>query len=167
MNFKAPFICFYVYVFVFIALCIEVEVICEFFKNPQSQSNLITWSLVWCMTSSASRASAWFHWSNLRMSLMPMFTKDVRTNQGKLGILWHMKVFLTICTRFASFLVFQIQCVRFFGWDMWFTKITSCWCNMSFWLQRTWSWSFYYEEISNEKLRSPSKLHALMDKAMD
>jgi hypothetical protein len=25
----------------------------------------------------------------------------------------------------------------------------------------------YYEEISNEKLRSPSKLHALMDKVMD
>jgi hypothetical protein len=41
------------------------------------------------MITSASKTSTWFHWSNLRMWSVLMFTRDVRTSQGRLSTLWH------------------------------------------------------------------------------
>jgi hypothetical protein len=73
--------------FLFLAFYIEVEVFYQFCFNPPSMLNLITWSLVWSMVSSASKASAWFHWSNSRMWSVPMSIKDVKTSQGRFGIL--------------------------------------------------------------------------------
>jgi hypothetical protein len=77
--------CFQFHSFQFLALCIEIEVLFQFCFNPLGLSNLITSSQVWCMISFASRASTWFHWSNSRSSPIPMFIRNVRTNQGRRG----------------------------------------------------------------------------------
>jgi hypothetical protein len=133
MDFKIPILSIF---FSFLVFYIEVEVLCQFCFNPASMSNLITWSLV-CMIVFTSKASTWFHWSNSRMWSVLMFTKDVKTSQGRLGTLWHKKVFFTICTRFDSCLVFPFEYVNFSNWNMWLTKIFFSWCSVNFWLQRT------------------------------
>jgi len=132
-----PFLLF-IYFFQFLALCIEVEIIYEFGFNPRVPSNLITWSLIWRMISSTSRALAWFLWSYSEMWSISMSTRDVRINQGKLGTLWHKWVFFTICTKFDSFPIFPFESVNFFDWDMWFIEIISSYCGVNFWLQQTW-----------------------------
>ncbi len=80
MDFKIPVLSIS---FLFLAFYIEVEVIYEFCLNAPSILNLITWSLVWCMISSASKALAWFHWSNSSMRSVPMSTRDVKKRSRK------------------------------------------------------------------------------------
>jgi hypothetical protein len=96
-----------------LSLCIKIEIFFQFCLNPLGLSNLIMSSHVWCMISFASKALAYFHWSNPRMSSVPMSTKDVKTSQGRLGILWCKRMFLTICTRFDSCPVFPFESFNF------------------------------------------------------
>jgi hypothetical protein len=73
--------------FLFLTFYIEVEVLYQFCFNPLGMLNLITWSLVRCMISSASKALTWFHWSNSGMWSISMSTRDVKTRQKRLGTL--------------------------------------------------------------------------------
>ncbi len=64
MDFKIPVLSIS---FLFLAFYIEVEVIYEFCLNA----------------SSASKALAWFHWSNSSMRSVPMSTRDVKKRSRK------------------------------------------------------------------------------------
>ncbi len=103
IDFKVPVLsCFQSTSFQFLTLCIEVEIFFQICFNPPSLSNLITSKQVWCITFSMPKASGWFHWSNSRMSLILMFTRNVKTSPKRCGTLWCKKVFWTICIKFDS-----------------------------------------------------------------
>jgi hypothetical protein len=118
------------------------------------------------MISFAFKALAWFHWSSWRMWSIPMSTRNVKTNQRRLGIL-NAREFLKLLYKVWFLLSLSIWICQFFF-------IETCHLHNYFFLVRhelsiatDVLVQLYYEEVLNEKLKSPSRLHALMDKAMD
>ncbi len=96
IDFKVPILYYFQFAlsqFLVLCTCIEIEVLFLFCFNRPSLSNLIMSSQVWCMTSSTSKTSRWFHWSNSRMSFFLMSTRDVKTSPKRCRIFWHKRVF--------------------------------------------------------------------------
>ncbi len=112
IDFKVPILYYFQFAFfqsLVLCTCIEIEVVFQFCFNPTCLSNLIMLNQVWCMTSSASKTSRWFHWSNSRMSSFLMSTRYVKISPKRCGILWHKRVFLTICTKFDFHPIFPFE----------------------------------------------------------
>jgi hypothetical protein len=114
IGFKVPIYFQYAFFqFLVLCTCIEIKVFFQFCFNPPCLSHLIMSSQVWCMTPSTSKTSRWFHWSNSKMSSFLMSTRDMKTCPKRCGTLWHKRVFLTICTRFDSCLIFPFEFVNY------------------------------------------------------
>ncbi len=116
INFKVSILYYFQFAFfqfLVLCTCIEIEVFFQFCFNPPCLSNLIMSSQFWCMTVFASKTSRWFHRSNSRMSSFLMSTRDVKTSPKRCGILWHKRVFFTICMRFNSRPIFPFEFVNY------------------------------------------------------